>query len=277
MLTPKQKEFVLKTFKMTDSTGVFAHWTFGYSCGGESHADDLQVTRTPIPAKSLTDLLKLMRDMVVTCEDMDYAKKALELPGLKPSKEVQQAIDGSLLDKKSKITVTGVKLVGAGDKEKCTITYKITTTNSKKPKGASTAQILLSSSIYGFEEELEGIIEQLKIEVFKYLYEDNFASKAQLTLYPPEMMDDEGKKPEQKTMKVEQLEIKPGAEKETEKPKETKEKTTEVKTTDKKEVKTKETAPKVEASTGKPDQKEQKPTKATKPTKLTEKAAEYPG
>lgn len=183
-MIPKEKEFNLKKFKLTDKKGTHVEWSYMFSKGNAGHEDSAKIDRTLIPHKQLLDRLKLMKDMVLRCEEIDYAKNIGKIPGIKLSKEVEQAIEGSIINLSSKIEVTGFTISGKNDKRNVVITYKKISGN-KKVAGRSTTAILLKGNIYGFEEELEELIEELHREVYAYLYKDKYSDMEQ-TSFPEE-------------------------------------------------------------------------------------------
>lgn len=195
MIVPKKKEFNLKEFKLTNAQGAHVVWNYMFPKGNAGHMDEPSIKRTLVPHDDLLNKLKLMKEMVMKSEDIDYARNIMKIPGLKPSKEMEQAVEGSILDIKSKIDVTGIKLSGKDDKRNAVITYKKVTGN-KKVMGRATSAITLSGNIYGFEQELEELIEDFIKEVYEYLYEDKYQDMEQAELYPSGAFDKkEDKKP----------------------------------------------------------------------------------
>lgn len=184
MQIPKEKEFTLKVFKLTNAQGAHVEWSYMYSKGNSGYIDTVKVDSGLIPHKNLLDRLKLMKDMVLRCEEIDYARKIINIPGIKASKEVEQAIEGSIRDLSSKIEVTGFTVSGKDDKQNLVITYKKIAGN-KKVSGRSTTAILIKGNVYGFEQELEELLIELIREVYAYLYKDKYSDMEQ-TSFPEE-------------------------------------------------------------------------------------------
>ena len=184
MEKPMEKDFNLKSIKIKNAITT-VHFNFAFSKQGIGHSDDIIIERTLSPHRDLITQLRDLKEMVITSEEIDYAKRILEINGMKKTKEVEQAVEGCIIDISNKIEVTGIKLAGKDAKRNCVITYKKIAGN-KKVSGRSTTAIMLEANIYGFEQDLEFIIASLKTEVYKYLYEDKYDDVEQGQLYPSE-------------------------------------------------------------------------------------------
>lgn len=201
MEKPKEKDFVLKSFKIEKGVRFIVVFNFLFSKNGAAHNDDIKLTRTLIPHKDLVTQLWDLKEIVIQCEEIDYARKIFDINGVKSTKEMENAVDVCVNEASNKIKVTGFSLSGKNKKRNCVITYKKTTGNNMVA-GRSTTAILLGANIYGFENDLVTMIESIESEVYKYLYGDKYNDVEQGQLYPAEnQKEGDEKKAEKKESK----------------------------------------------------------------------------
>lgn len=182
MEKPKKQDFKLRSIKIKSSV-VTVMYNFIFSKHNTGHTDDVTIQRTLIPHKDLINQLWDLKDMVIQCEEIDYARRIFDMNGMKKTKEMEKAVEGCIVDMVNKIDVTGIRLAGKDSKRNCIITYRKRLGN-RKYSGRSTTAIMLEANVYGFENDLKFTIASLITEIYKYLYEDKYDDVEQGQLYP---------------------------------------------------------------------------------------------
>lgn len=142
------------------------------------------------PHDDLVNLMKSLRPIVAKVESYDYARKLLSLEGFEATEIQQQSIEASVQQEVGKIDVTGIKFSTKKKDEGVIINYDFTDENEQTTK-RHTSWINLGPIIYGIEEDLKEIVDKLKIEAFRYEYEDKYADFEQMSIEYPEETEEE--------------------------------------------------------------------------------------
>lgn len=156
MKVPKIENVELNKVKTLKGGGLFAEWKHD-----ESEKDSEEVfknkdtkERTRPIHDDLKALFARLKPMVARCFDYDKIT----------DKESLEAVYDS-------IEITGVSMSGSGDSEGGVITFKKKSL-SGKIKGMSTENMTFTQNVFGFEEEFGKVCEDIKKEVYAYLYEN---------------------------------------------------------------------------------------------------------
>ena len=156
MKVPKIEDVELNKVKTLKGGGLEAQWNYS-----ESEKDSEEVfknkdtkERTRPIHDDLKSLFARLKPMVARCFDYDKITK----------KESLEAVYDS-------IEITGVSMSGSGDSEGGVITFKKKSL-SGKIKGMSTEFMTFTQNTFGMEEHFGEICEEIKKEVYAYLYEN---------------------------------------------------------------------------------------------------------
>ena len=177
--TPTEKDFNLSKVKLLSKGGIKVNYQITQVVDGESSLIDRDETCTRDIHPDLNGLFEDLRNIVARvfnitsfltlCEsqemDMDSAQQAL---ARSYAEELVNNID-----------VRGVSWSGTEDNVGVVITAVFETPNGLKTC-LNTPRIKLAQISFGFEEELEQICEQIKSEVYAYLFN---GKQAQLSLF----------------------------------------------------------------------------------------------
>lgn len=141
------------------------------------------------PHNDLIMLIKSLRPIVAKVESYDYARKLLSLEGFEATEIQQRSIEASVQQEVGKIDITGIRFQTKKKDEGVIILYDFTDENDQTNK-RNTSWINLGPVIYGIEEDLKEISDELKIEAYRYEFEDKYADFEQMSFEYPEEDDE---------------------------------------------------------------------------------------
>lgn len=176
---PTEKDFNLSKVKLLPKGGIQAEYQVTQIVDGETSLIDRNETCNRDVHPDLLGLFQDLRIIVgrvfgITSFLTLMESDEMKLPESK--KALARALADELLDK---IDVRGVSWSGTGDNVGVVITAVLETPNGLKTC-INTPRIKMAQISFGFEEELETIVESIKKEVYAYLFR---GKQAQLSLF----------------------------------------------------------------------------------------------
>lgn len=176
---PTEKDFNLSKVKLLPKGGIQAEYQVTQIVEGETSLIDRNETCNRDVHPDLSGLFQDLRIIVgrvfgITSFLTLMESDEMKLPESK--KALGRALADELLDK---IDVRGVSWSGTGDNVGVVITAVFETPNGLKTC-INTPRIKMAQISFGFEEELETIVENIKVEVYAYLFK---GKQAQLSLF----------------------------------------------------------------------------------------------
>ena len=176
---PTEKDFNLSKVKLLPKGGIQAEYQVTQIVNGETSLIDRDETCTRDIHPDLHGLFEDLRNIVARTFNITSFLSLLESDEMKLS-ESKKMLARSFADELiQKIEVRGVAWSGTGDKSGVVITSVYETANGLKTC-INTPRIVLATISFGFEEELETIVESIKTEVYAYLFK---GKQAQLSLF----------------------------------------------------------------------------------------------
>lgn len=188
MIPMEEKNFNLSKVKMLPKGGIQASYQLTETVGGEVSVTDYQATYTRDVHPDMTELFRDLRNIVARVFGMTSFLSFLATDEIKLP-EGKMILARSFADElKERIDVRGISLSGSEEDRAVVITAVYETENGLKT-AINTPKIKTAQISYGFEEELDEIVDQIKSEVFRYLFE---GKQAQLSLFgqKPDVEDD---------------------------------------------------------------------------------------
>ena len=176
---PTEKDFNLSKVKLLPKGGIQAEYQVAQIVGGETSLIDRNETCTRDVHPDLTGLFDDLRNIVARTFNITSFLSLLESDEMmvaEPEKKVARKFADELIQK---IEVRGVAWSGTGDKSGVVITAVYEIANGLKTC-INTPRIILATISFGFEEELETIVESIKKEVYAYLFK---GKQAQMSLF----------------------------------------------------------------------------------------------
>lgn len=184
---PTEKDFNLSKVKLLPKGGIQAEYQVTQTVDGETSLIDRNETCTRDVHPDLLGLFEDLRQIVARVFNITSFLTLLESDEMKLT-DAKKMIARNFADELiSKIDVRGVSWSGTGDGLGVVVTSVFETPNGLKTC-INTPRIKLAQISFGFEEELEQIVEAVKREVYAYLFK---GKQAQLALFGQNPVDDE--------------------------------------------------------------------------------------
>ena len=184
---PTEKDFNLSKVKLLPKGGIQAEYQVTQTVDGENSLIDRNETCTRDVHPDLLGLFEDLRNIVARVFNITSFLTFLDAEVVNHNiQDRARAFADELLEK---IEVRGLSWSGTGDKSGVVITAVYETANGLKTC-INTPRIVLATISFGFEEELETIVETVKKEVYAYLFK---GKQAQMSLFgaPEKPADDE--------------------------------------------------------------------------------------
>lgn len=183
---PTEKDFNLSKVKLLPKGGLCAEYQVTVIVDGENSLIDRNETCTRDVHPDLLGLFDDLRNIVGRVFNITSFLSLLESDDFKLT-ESKKALARSFADELlEKIEVRGVAWSGTGDNAGVVITSVYETPNGLKTC-INTPRMKMATISFGFEEELEQIVEQIKNEVYAYLFK---GKQAQMSLFGQTAQDD---------------------------------------------------------------------------------------
>ena len=178
-IIPTEKNFNLSKVKLDPNGGVKAEYQITTTIDGEPSVIDRTESCTRDVHPDLRGLFEDLRHIVGRVFNITSFLTMLESEEMKMSESKMMTARAFAEELISKIDVRGISWSGTEDNIGVVITAVFETPNGLKTC-INTPRIKLAQISFGFEEELETIVNAVKTEVYKYLFE---CKQAQLSLF----------------------------------------------------------------------------------------------
>lgn len=176
---PTEKNYNLSKVKLNPNGGLKADYQVTETVGGEPSVTDYHVNVSRDIHPDLRGLFEDLRPIVARVFNITSFLTFLDSDEMKlpeSKKMIARAFADELIEK---IDVRGVSWSGADDNTGVVINAVFETPNGLKTC-INTPRIKMATISFGFEEELEKIVEAIKTEVYQFLFN---GKQAQLSLF----------------------------------------------------------------------------------------------
>lgn len=175
----KRDNFSMKKIKLLKGGGIESVTIIELSIDG-AFMEVERSQKTPIvPAPSLEGAVRSLKEkLLISCGYMDM-KTLINSPEFKATKAQKDAAQKMIDIRMEKTNVTGVHVSGQDQNAGVIITGKIQAENGSNI-AINSPRIRFSSSVFGFEEDLQGEVTSMEGELYEYLHE---GKKAQLEVF----------------------------------------------------------------------------------------------
>lgn len=179
---PTEKDFNLSKVKLLPKGGIQAEYQVTQVVGGEPSVLDRNETCSRDVHPDMTKMFQDLRIIVTRVFNITSFLTLLESDEMKLPESKKMIARNYADELISKIEVRGVSWSGSDENTGVIITAVFETPNGLKTC-INTPRIKMAQISFGFEEELETIVEAIKKEVYAYLFK---GKQAQLSLFGEE-------------------------------------------------------------------------------------------
>lgn len=176
---PTEKDFNLSKVKLLPKGGIQAEYQVTQVVGGEPSVLDRNETCSRDVHPDMTKMFQDLRIIVARVFNITSFLTLLESDEMKLPESKKMIARNYADELISKIEVRGVSWSGSDENTGVIITAVFETPNGLKTC-INTPRIKMAQISFGFEEELETIVEAIKKEVYAYLFK---GKQAQLSLF----------------------------------------------------------------------------------------------
>lgn len=191
---PTEKDFNLSKVKLLPKGGIKAEYQVTQIVNGETSLIDRNETCSRDVHPDLLAMFEDLRTIVARVLNITSFLTLLESDEMKLPESKKMLARNFAEELIEKIDVRGVSWSGSGENVGVVITSVFETPNGLKTC-INTPRIKMATISFGFEEELEKIVESIKSEVYAFLFK---GKQAQLSLFgekdadgdSPDLLDD---------------------------------------------------------------------------------------
>ena len=176
---PTEKDFNLSKVKLLPKGGIQANYQISQSVNGEASVLDRNETCTRDVHPDLLHLFEDLRVIVGRVFNITSFLTLMESDEIKLTEAKRILVRNYADELLKKIDVRGVSWSGTDENVGVVITAVFETPNGLKTC-INTPRIKMAQISFGFEEELEKIVDSIKAEVYAYLFR---GKQAQLSLF----------------------------------------------------------------------------------------------
>lgn len=174
-----KKNFKLSKVKRIKNGGLDIHYTIEETEGSEVFNPKIHLEHPKDFHPDLTDKLGKLKPILARIYHLTFFTELMglnEFEATQEQEEIAMKLECEIMDK---ITVNGVTFSGS-DKNRGIVISGSFTADTNQAMPINSHNLKFSSTRYGFEEEVERICEELKDEVYAYVYENK---RAQMSLF----------------------------------------------------------------------------------------------
>lgn len=182
MLVPKENQFALSKVKLLKDGGIDVHYEVTEVIATESYTNQYHVTSAKDIHPDLQNLFDDLAPIMGRVFNITSFLSMVETPEFNATKTQKQTAEEFADECLKNIEVRGVSLSGKGDNIGVVLTGLFTTANGQKT-AINSPRMKYNTESFGFEEELERIVNEIEDEVYAFLFK---GKKAQLELFDGE-------------------------------------------------------------------------------------------
>ena len=179
MKTPSENAFYLIKVKTISEGGLDVHFEVEEACGAEVYRENYHVSSTKEIHPDLKRKLDELKPVVARVYHLSFFRSLMDAPDFKATNKQKELANNAFEEIIKKIDVTGISLSGKDDNQGVIITSTFKADSNQK-MAINTHRIKFKDTRYGFEEDVEDIVDDLEREVYAFLFKNK---KAQLELF----------------------------------------------------------------------------------------------
>lgn len=181
MLMDAQNEtnFSLEKLKRVNGGGLYIEYESKVSDGNETYYIGDKKTSPVEPDDDLLNKVRALKTYLLEVYGFGNLKKIVSDKGFKATEAQKKAAEKGYLAISNDVEITGFSVHGKEGNRNIIINGKLTI-QKLGVVAINTPRIKFSANIYGWEDKLEELVESIKTETYKYLFE---GKRAQLAMF----------------------------------------------------------------------------------------------
>lgn len=168
----KEQDFEFKKLK-TNGGGLNVDFSYSYAVKKEVHTNVVPLESTSPPHPELTNLLDKLKPVIADIFMFNFPRELCMINEFEATTEQSRYLERYYIEQIKKIDITGIAVSGSEEKKKVVITA--TYENKMGVTAINSKPISLSGSKYGFEEDVENIVNELISEAYLYVFKGKSA------------------------------------------------------------------------------------------------------
>ena len=184
---PEFKDFALDKVKLIKNGGLEAWGKIIERDENTTEESEFHLKKPADVHPDLSDCINKLKPILARVLHLTTFRNLTSLKDFGATNEQKELAENAYKEILNKIRISGFSLSGQDENIAIIITGTFTS-DSKMVMAINSHRIKYSGTIYGFEEELEQIVDDAIHEVYHYLYEKK---RAQLDLFDPSNMQKE--------------------------------------------------------------------------------------
>lgn len=179
ILVPDETVFNLHKVKLVNDGGISVMYELTEIIDNEVYTNKCNIESAKDVHPDLRNLFEELKPIMCRVFGQTDFLSLVETPEFEADAQQLQACRSFASELMNLIDVRGVSISGEGAKLGVVISGVLKIKNGQKTS-INTPRLLIESEVFGFEEELEGILDKIKHEVYLFLFQ---GKKAQLELF----------------------------------------------------------------------------------------------
>lgn len=179
MPIPSEKSFALSKVKTLKDGGLDVHYEVTETIGNESYTNKYHVESAKDIHPDLRKCFDCLRPIMGRIFNITSFLSMVETDDFKANKHQKEVARNFADEMLKNIEVRGVSYSGQDDNVGVVLTGLFTVSNNQKT-AINSPRLKFNTETFGFEEELEAIVADIKNEVYAFLFK---GKKAQLKLF----------------------------------------------------------------------------------------------
>jgi hypothetical protein len=184
-----ESQFTLEKFKLIQGGGVEIHWEEESGDSNETFYDKDSKKSAKIPHPDVFNILNQMKPMFAKAYDYSFIRDIILRKEFLATHEQAEIAENTYQEILKKISITGISVSGKGEKKACVITATYVSPTGKK-RGVATEPIKFGLQKYGFEDELDRLMNDLESESYEFLVNNKKASVSMGSLFGKDENDE---------------------------------------------------------------------------------------
>lgn len=186
MVAPTKEQFSLNKIKLVKDGGLDIVYTVRVTCGSENYYENYHFVSPRICHPDLLSKVESLKPMMLRVLHLSFFRSLMETPDFKATKKQKELAESAYKEVADRLTISGFALSGK-DKTRGVIITSLFKADTKQTMAINSHRIRFYVTTYGFEEDIEAIVDALHDEVHAYIWE---GKSAQLELFSANGDDD---------------------------------------------------------------------------------------